>query len=185
VTCNSKKDGTAQSTADTRDTSDWTVFETRWDSDRVEWLENDGDKKTETNQDYIPTANLFVILQIADGSGYDFRTDEYDWVAVRNYVYPEPEVSSIKTEMKESLNKTLVAADASFSYDPVGNMISSLWNGTQTLLTYDARNRLIKEKLSVYEDGEVVDYETQYTYDGVGNVVSMVYPDQVTLKNTF
>jgi len=91
VSALTKRDGTGASYSDLRSTSSFMVFETKWASSRVEFYESDVLEWSTTNTTYIPATNtIFALLQIGKGAGTDDRTDEVDWIFVRNYVYPEP-----------------------------------------------------------------------------------------------
>lgn len=77
---------------------------------------------------------------------------------VRKYVSPEPSISNIGAETEEGSIILTRVASAVYSYDVVGNRISSEWNGTRITWGYDARNRLVKECFNVSGDIYSVEY---------------------------
>jgi len=131
--------------------------------------------------DRVPASNLgneYSYLSFDFMQSGETYNAWFDSLFISRYVDPEPAVSSFGSVVSSSSISNL---EAIYTYDKVGNKKSTSYNGTTVSLSYDARNRLTKEKYNITN----TNYAVEYSYNDVSSIVQVKYPDGYRLNSTY
>ena len=152
-------------------TAQWVLFHVKWVNGKALYQYHTDAEDTQTSN--VPNEALNPRLE-----GNSVSSLLVDWVFVGKYVESEPSVSSIGSSETGPFAGTV---NELYSYDTVGNLLSSSGNSVVIGYQYDARNRVVKELFDVA--GSV--HSVEYGYDNVSRVDSLTYPDSSTVDYVY